>query len=241
MLTKIPSYQAMRSEVAKRIKSVASNGPIQILEAGCGRRWPYSLEDIEYTLTGVDLDPDALEFRKSQDLDVAILGDLRTVDIAERSFDVIHNFFVLEHVDGVKGVLDNFVRWLKPNGIIVLAFPNRDSVFGLFTRITPHWFHIAFKRYVHGNKNAGQPGFAPYKTYYDKILSRPYFLDYVQNANLTVLEERSFGKESKLVTAFMKCVQFVTVGAFTAEHLSMLYILRKDEQSLPDESMNATE
>ena len=36
---------------------------LNILEAGCGRRWQLDLSDIRYTLTGVDLDNNALDNR----------------------------------------------------------------------------------------------------------------------------------------------------------------------------------
>ena len=45
----------------KYIKQKAINGsPLQILEAGCGQFWPLDLKDIQFTLTGVDIDKDAL-------------------------------------------------------------------------------------------------------------------------------------------------------------------------------------
>src|SRR6202035_5001393 len=48
--------------------------PLSILEAGCGQSWLIDLTDVEYRLTGIDLDPAALEMRKTRfhDLDDAI-------------------------------------------------------------------------------------------------------------------------------------------------------------------------
>src|ERR1700677_5081735 len=72
---------------------------LSILEAGCGQRWTLDLSGIDYTLTGVDTDPVALDLRKTKarDLDVAILGDLCSVELPEASFDVVFSSFVLEH------------------------------------------------------------------------------------------------------------------------------------------------
>jgi 2-polyprenyl-3-methyl-5-hydroxy-6-metoxy-1,4-benzoquinol methylase len=134
--------------IAAHIRHIARNDrSLDILEAGCGRRWGLDLEGVQYTLTGVDSDKNALDIRKNQqgDLDIAILGDLRTVDLEENRYDVIFNSYVLEHVDGAEDVLNNFVRWLKPGGIMILRIPNRASVKGFITRITPLWFHVIYK------------------------------------------------------------------------------------------------
>ena len=83
------------------------NGVMQILEAGCGQRWSLQLEEVQYFLTGVDVDPQALAIRKNvmKDLDEAIVGDLRTVVFSAGRFDVIYNAYVLEHILGAEGVL----------------------------------------------------------------------------------------------------------------------------------------
>src|SRR5271165_4507365 len=85
--------------------------PLSILEAGCGQCWTLNLSGVEYTLTGVDRDPVALELRKTnaRDLDVAIVGDLCSVELPEASFDVVYSCFVLEHVQQADVALQNFV------------------------------------------------------------------------------------------------------------------------------------
>ena len=70
---------------------------LRILEAGCGRSWPLKLSR-PYQLTGIDMDQAALSARK--DLNSAVVGDLRTAEFAERSFDVIYSSYVLEHIRG---------------------------------------------------------------------------------------------------------------------------------------------
>jgi 2-polyprenyl-3-methyl-5-hydroxy-6-metoxy-1,4-benzoquinol methylase len=99
--------------VAAAIKARGDNGSLNILEAGCGRRWPFDLAGTEYRLTGVDLDQAALEIRKTRERDLheAIHGDLRTVALPAGAYDVIYNSYVLEHVDGAEQVLRNFLLW----------------------------------------------------------------------------------------------------------------------------------
>lgn len=151
-----------------RARLDALPAPLRILEAGCGRNWPLKLS-VPFTLTGLDLDADALAVRT--DLDQAIVGDLRTAEFAPHSFDVIYNAFVLEHVSGARQVLERFLRWLAPGGMLIVKVPDRDSAYGLLTRLTPFWAHVMIYRHVLGCPQAGTPGHGPYRTYYDRIVS----------------------------------------------------------------------
>lgn len=136
----LPDEPAADQIVADRIRRYAhGKGQIEILEAGCGRRWPYRLHDVRYVLTGVDVNEDALRIwqEEKKDLDHVILGDLRTVRLEEHHFDIVYSAFVLEHIAEAELVFANFLRWLKPGGLMILKFPDRDSVYGFVTRITP--------------------------------------------------------------------------------------------------------
>ena len=109
-----------------RQKSLDDKGArLQILEAGCGQEWFINIKDIDYVLTGVDLDKAALDIRKNvlNDLQETVQGDLRTVVFENSSFDVIYNAYVLEHIEGAEAVLKSFVRWLKPDGLLILHIP----------------------------------------------------------------------------------------------------------------------
>jgi hypothetical protein len=50
--------------------------------------WPYRFDDVDFVLTGVDLDADALRIRQEerQDLHAAVVGDLRSVSFDQHSF-----------------------------------------------------------------------------------------------------------------------------------------------------------
>ena len=160
------SFAAMDAMLRARLEALP--GPLRILEAGCGRTWAHKLS-VPYVLTGLDLDPDALAART--DLDHAIVGDLRTAEFPPHSFDVIYNAFVLEHVRGARQVLERFLGWLAPGGMLILKVPDRDSAYGFLTRLTPFWTHVLIYRYMLGYRQAGTPGHAPYPTYYDKVVS----------------------------------------------------------------------
>jgi 2-polyprenyl-3-methyl-5-hydroxy-6-metoxy-1,4-benzoquinol methylase len=99
----LSSWREEMDTMADYIKQeAATKGKLSILEAGCVTMWALDLWDVQYTLTGVDMDKDALDIRKNQqrDLDICIIGDLRTVRLDESAYDVIYSSYVLEHVDG---------------------------------------------------------------------------------------------------------------------------------------------
>ena len=129
------------------------DGPLEILEAGCGHRWTLDLEGVDYRLTGIDLDACAMESRLATegDLDDAIVADLSVPGtIEEGRYDVIFSSYVLEHIQDAEIALDNMVNGLKPGGILLLRIPDRDSVQGWTVRHTPFSVHVAYYRYVVG-------------------------------------------------------------------------------------------
>src|SRR5262249_52753354 len=123
----------------------------------------------------------------------AVVGDLLTVQLPAERFDVIYCSFVLEHVRGAHRALDNFVRWLKPGGLLIVRVPDVASVQTFFAKRLPHWFAVLYYRYVLGIKNGGKPGFAPYPAFYDDVISRPGFRGYCQNRCLDLVEEFGVG------------------------------------------------
>lgn len=220
-----------------RAKAATTPHPLRILEAGCGNKWSLQLDDVNYTLTGVDVDREALEIRKYQvrDTDEICVGDLRTTELfAPASFDVIYNSFVLEHVDGAERVLDNFVRWLAPGGLLILRFPDRNSVYGFLTRHTPFWFHVFIKKYIQGVKNAGQPGFDPYPTFYDPVLSRAGIREYCHAHDCTVLDETGYAGylpdgalRRVLALILVRSIGALSLGRLEWRHNNLTFVIEK--------------
>lgn len=219
------------------VQSAKSNRTLEILEAGCGQRWDIDLADTDYHLTGVDLDPVALRLRLdiAKDLDRAVEGDLRTVDLPAGSFDVIYNSYVLEHIAGAEMVLDNFVEWLRPNGIVLLRIPDPKSVHGFMSRATPHWLHVLYFRLVLRRLDAGKPGHAPYRVHYDPIVSRSGIHAFCRTRGIAVLAEYGTGgfvqpgsgAMRHLVAIFKRLAFLLTLGHLTTRHRDLLFVLKK--------------
>lgn len=231
----IESHDEEKKLLEKSIRKKARRGrPLNILEAGCGHRWSLDLSGVQYTLTGVDINEDALEYRKAKDLNSAVVGDLRTVNIEECEYDVIYNSFVLEHIDGAEQVLNNFLRWLKPGGILILKVPDRNSVHGFIARVTPFWFHICYKKYIEKRPNAGKHGFAPFPTFYDRIVSRNGIHEFCKKHGLIIRAEWGSGlylNRSRFfllqINLFLKIFYFISLGRLASDYSDLTYVIEK--------------
>jgi SAM-dependent methyltransferase len=219
-------------------KQASSSAPLKILEAGCGISWPFKLAGIQYFLTGVDIDSAALEIRKNtlSDLDETIEGDLCLVDLGVEQYDVIYCSNVLEHVKNADLAVKNFVKWIKPGGIIIILIPDPHSVEGFITRITPHWFHILYYRILLKDKNAGTPGHAPFPTEYHPIVSRRGMRKFCNDKSNGVDLAKEYGGTyiqpgqgaiRKLIKAFKSTMNILSLGTLSSKHSNLLYVIRK--------------
>ena len=236
-------YQVELELLESHIRRLGIDGrTLEILEAGCGRQWYFPMRGIAFRLTGVDLDAGALEARKvgKGDLAEAFCGDLRTIDLPPQRYDVIYSAFVLEHVPGARSVLERFVGWLRPGGIIILRIPDRNSVHGFVTRTTPFWLHVLYHRVVWRNKNAGKPGFDPYPTTHDRVISQCGIREFARQYGLTICEEVGQGGYSRgpllcrvLVPVFAQVVTLVTFGRIHNRFTDLAYVLEKPRSQRP--------
>ena len=214
--------------------------PLSILEAGCGQRWTIDLSDTKYTLTGVDLDPVALELRKTKtrDLDVAIVGDLNLIELPMESFDVVYSCFVLEHVQRADVALKNFVGWLKPGGLLILRLPERSTVRGFLARILPHGMHVFFYRHILGSKTAGQPGHAPYPAYYHPVIGRDRLCRFLGELGVRCVgsygdgfRRDGSGVMRAMVRLLVMLTSVLSFGSLTGDYSDLLYVAVKESRT----------
>ena len=212
-----------------------SSEPLRILEAGCGRRWDLRNLSFPYCLIGIDLDKEALRLRKevAHDLDVAIHGDLTVAEFPNEQFDVVYSSYVLEHLTGAETVLDRFTSWLRDGGQLVIRIPDGHSAYGTITRLSPHWFHVFYYRWILGNKNAGKPGYPPYRTIFDPVVSVEGLESYAHSRGLELVASYRTAVEIKnnfrglMVRIAIQAVQVLSLGTRPASHCTLTYIFRK--------------
>lgn len=222
-------FDTDQRQLAERINRMPR--PLQILEAGCGRRWTLAV-DQPYRLTGIDLDADALKARQEgeRDLDEAIVGDITTIDLPAGAFDVVYSAFVLEHIDGARVALENFERWLRPGGLLVLKVPDSTSFYGRAAKLTPHWFHVWFYRVIRKVPTAGTRGHGPYPTHYDPEISRRGFEAFCRDRGLVLESTRfvdNYIRGSRVFGLAGRLVGLVSLGRIPWRWNDLTYVARK--------------
>ncbi len=101
-----------------------------ILEIGSGRGW-FSLKiaDKKVNVTSLDLSQKNLEKIKSLNPRIkTILGDANHLPFNEEKFDWIVANEVLEHLENPEFALNEWKKFLKPNGKILLSVPFREKI-----------------------------------------------------------------------------------------------------------------
>jgi SAM-dependent methyltransferase len=228
-LNLVCDYPAAVAVLDRHIRRLGDT--VSILEAGCGRQWPLRLEGVSVRLTGVDMDEAALGARR--DLHRAIVGDLRDAQLLPReTYDVVYNSFVLEHVDGAERVLENLVSWLRPGGLLILRVPDRGSVYGFVARVTPFWLHVLYKRWIERMPNAGKPGFDPYPTRYDRVISREGIRGFCRQQGCRILDEYGtgfylhgkFGAMKRIAAIALWALSF---GRLAWRHNNLTYVIER--------------
>jgi SAM-dependent methyltransferase len=141
-------------------------------------------------VTVVDIDED--QIRNNDYAQKRILGDVQTYRFEPASFDLVICYNVLEHLPDAEAALLNFCEALKQNGLILIGAPNPASLSGFVTKYTPHWFHVWFYRYVRGEKKAGEPGQAPFPTFFHPLVTLPNLEAFARTHGLEVLYRNEY-------------------------------------------------
>lgn len=231
-----PTYA--RDLISRTIQEEAARcaDPVEILEAGCGRTWNIDLSGVPYRLTGVDLDPDALNYRKDVvgDLDDAIVGDLRTVQLVCGGYDVVFSAFVLEHIAGAEQVLDRLLDALRPGGLLILRVPDGHSVYAFLARRLPFRLHVWYKRLSEHDKQAGQPGHPPYPVVYDPIVCRQGLQSYADQHGLVLVSELgtnphldAMGRLAPVGRWGQRAISLLSAGRLHGTHSNLTLVYRK--------------
>lgn len=132
----------IRTAVSERANSLLDGkSHIKLLEAGCGSASHVRLKARAHVV-GIDISKDQLD--RNAVVQEKILGDLQVYPLPKKEFDVAVCWMVLEHLSRPKDALLNMFSALKPQGILILGFPNLLSFKGVVTKLTPYWFHELF-------------------------------------------------------------------------------------------------
>ena len=211
--------------------------PVSVLQAGClAPLRELALGELaeggfDVSVTAVDSD-DPLATRVLQDTESAyddvITGDLRTVPIPQRTYDVVYCALLLERVHHVELVLDRLVSALKPGGLLLLRTGDRYSATAVLDRMLPGPVrHAVWSRF-----RPGIPG--PFPAVYEKAVSREGIASYALMRGLVIAARGSEltrpGEPSGLSSAVrVTCgaISRLSGGRYDDAHDELLYVIRK--------------
>ncbi len=163
--------------------------PVSVLQAGClAPLRELGIGELaeggfEISVTAVDADQ-PLARRVLRDTQTAyddvITGDLRTVPIPQRAYDVVYCALLLERVRHVELVLDRLTSALKPGGLLLLRTGDRYSAAALLDRMLPRMIRKA----VWSRFRPGIPG--PFTPVYEKAVSDEGIASYALMRGLVI-------------------------------------------------------
>ncbi|MDQ2812078.1 MAG: class I SAM-dependent methyltransferase [Actinomycetota bacterium] len=159
-----------------------------------------------------------------------IVGDLRTIAIPPRSFDIIHCALLLDRVSHVELVMDRFTAALRPGGLFLLRIRDRDCAAGLADRIAPQWLRRPLWRRLH----PGEPG--PFRAVYEPAGSDHGIQAYMQRQGLVICQRETAatwaagpGQALWAASAVRGLIARLTRGRLTDAHDEVLYVIRKPQ------------
>jgi SAM-dependent methyltransferase len=211
---------------------------LSIYEAGGGSTSFLPLDVLRRAhVTVVDIDED--QIRNNDYAQEAILGDVQVHRFAPGSFDLVICYNVIEHLPDLEAALSRFCESLKQGGLMFIGAPNPNSLSGVVTKYSPHWFHVWFYRHVRGEKQAGQPGEPPFPTFFHPLVTLSNLEAFANAHGLEVIYLREFESPrfpemrarkpalASLLDAAATVMNFLVPGKRDVRHGDYHVILRK--------------
>ncbi len=163
-------------------------------------------------------------------LGTPLLGDLRTVPLPPRSFDIVHCALLLERIAHAELVLDRFVAALKPGGLLLLRIRDSGSAAAFLDRVMPG----VARRFIWRRLRPGEPG--PFPAVYEPLASAPGIQSYALRRGLVIAQREALrtlprgpDRLSRGLAAAQALVSRLTRGRLTDSRDELLYVIRKPE------------
>jgi SAM-dependent methyltransferase len=192
-LLELPTGEARDSLLAvhELLGTKLPPGDLAIYEAGGGSTSFLPLDVLRRGhVTVVDID--AEQIRNNDYAQQTILGDVQRYRFPPGSFDLVICYNVIEHLPDAESALTRFCESLKQGGLMLIGGPNPRSLSGVVTKYSPHWFHVWFYRHVRGKKDAGQPGAAPFPTFFHRLVTLSNLEAFAKTHGLEVIYRKAY-------------------------------------------------
>lgn len=120
-----------RYAATKQIRAVMSRIPQagRALDVGCATgAFLAALQQKGWQVQGVEINPQAAANAQQATGGEIFVGDLLEAAYADRSFDLVTFWDVLEHLPDPRLALQEAARITRPSGTLILSLPNTDSL-----------------------------------------------------------------------------------------------------------------
>jgi ubiquinone/menaquinone biosynthesis C-methylase UbiE len=117
------------------VARTARNGAV-IVDVGGGAQCAFADECPGSHIIAVDISASELD-KNRQVSDRRVADVTQAIPLPDSSADIVASRFVLEHLRGAARYVDEGYRVLKPGGIFITLFPNKNAPFSLLNRALP--------------------------------------------------------------------------------------------------------
>jgi SAM-dependent methyltransferase len=162
--------------------------------------------------------------------DDAVTGDLRSLPIGQRTFDVVYCAGLLERIRNTDLVLDHLVSTLKPGGLLMIRMADRQTALALLDRILPG----RLRKRMWADLRPGVPG--PFPAVYEPTVSADGMRTYTLMRGLVIAQQTAEpalqanpARLSSSVRVTCTVITRLTRGRFGDDHDELLYVIRKPQ------------
>jgi SAM-dependent methyltransferase len=204
---------------------------ISVLQAGCTtagadldlaalRASPY---DVAVAMMDDDVPAAQAAVAYRPELGSAALGELRSMPMPPRSFDVVHCSMLLDRITNSEVVLGRLVAALKPGGLLLLRTTDRETAAGFLDRKLPESVRVMLWRSSH----PGQPG--PYPAIYEPLASASGLQAFFTRHGLAVAHRQVCTADDQPPTllAARRVVAWLSRGRLDPGYDELRYVARK--------------
>jgi SAM-dependent methyltransferase len=162
--------------------------------------------------------------------DDVFIGDLRTIPLPPRGFDVVYCGHLLERVPHAELVLDRLTSALRPGGLLLIRVTDRDSARGALDRWLPSPVrHALWRRFY-----PGVPG--PFPAVHERVASERGIASYALLRGLVIAQRsaqrtlpRTPPRLSSSVRVTCAVIAWLSRGRYGDGRDELLYVIRKPE------------
>jgi SAM-dependent methyltransferase len=219
----IYNYARQHEGEAIKLLQVGCTGPADELELD-----KLHAQGIDVSIRRIDQENSEADGAASASPGDIVFGDLRTIPLPSRDVGVVYSAHLLDRIQHVELVLDRLVAALKPGGILLLRFRDRECAAGLLDRRLPQIARRAVWHWLRPEQEGPLPAI------YEPLLSVEGVYSYALARGLAIGERQALRDRPRRPArmawgAPLACrlIAAMSRGKHPDDHDDLLYVIRK--------------